>query len=81
MTTLTCTESECVLQNVGEGSVLCNWRRVCNLQLENTVGTYDLVNACYIFVMSERERNMSGGKVRKLFEDFVVFNSMNQYFH
>jgi hypothetical protein len=51
---LTRTASACVLQNVGEGSVLPNSRRVCSLQLGSAVGRYDVVHACYTLVMPER---------------------------
>jgi hypothetical protein len=46
MITLTCIAGACILQNMGEGSVLPNWHRVCSLQLGNTVARYDLVHAC-----------------------------------
>jgi hypothetical protein len=50
--TLTRTASTCVLQNMREGSVLPNGRRVCSLQLGSRIARYDLVHACNTFVMS-----------------------------
>jgi hypothetical protein len=65
---LTRTSSACVSQNMGERSVLPNWRRVMSLELVSTIGRHGLVRACNTLCCPKGKENMSGGKGAQLFE-------------